>query len=59
MLKAMSPTLMDTTLYSFDDQYLACKEEMTGELEHGHYFQKEIAANKHSCISGRRLRRLC
>ncbi|NXO96165.1 NAR4 ribosyltransferase, partial [Certhia brachydactyla] len=46
MLQAMSPTLMDMALHSFDDQYLGCREEMMEELEQGDYFQKEIAANK-------------
>lgn len=47
MLQAMSPTLMGIALHSFDDQYLGCREEMMGEPEQGHYFKKEIAANKH------------
>ncbi|NXS78397.1 NAR4 ribosyltransferase, partial [Erpornis zantholeuca] len=46
MLQAMSHTLMDMALHSFDDQYLGCREEMIEELEQGGYFQKEIAANK-------------
>ncbi|XP_005519535.1 PREDICTED: ecto-ADP-ribosyltransferase 4 [Pseudopodoces humilis] len=44
--EAMSPTLMDMALHSFDDQYLGCREEMMEELEQGDYFQKEIADNK-------------
>ncbi|XP_053800282.1 single-pass membrane and coiled-coil domain-containing protein 3 isoform X3 [Vidua chalybeata] len=44
--EAVSPTLMDMALHSFDDQYLGCREEMMEELERGDYFQKEIAANK-------------
>ncbi|XP_056372402.1 ecto-ADP-ribosyltransferase 4 [Oenanthe melanoleuca] len=44
--EAISPTLMDMALHSFDDQYLGCRQEMMKELEQGDYFQKEIAANK-------------
>ncbi|XP_015482656.1 ecto-ADP-ribosyltransferase 4 [Parus major] len=44
--EAMSPTLIDMALHSFDDQYLGCREEMMEELEKGDYFQKEIADNK-------------
>ncbi|NWX11994.1 NAR4 ribosyltransferase, partial [Aegotheles bennettii] len=38
--------MMDMALHSFDDQYLACREQVMEELERGDYFQKEIAVNQ-------------
>ncbi|XP_075606152.1 single-pass membrane and coiled-coil domain-containing protein 3 isoform X1 [Balearica regulorum gibbericeps] len=43
---AVSHLMMDMAPHSFDDQYLECREQVMEELERGHYFQKEIAANK-------------